>query len=314
MFCTAASFQIVAAVVLPLALCLPAPLRARSSGNEAVAPDYASLYLNVEKNNQLIMGLGKENFRLYVDGAAVPFRLEMPEQPANIAFLVEFSRISGYYVEDLNEAVGGVLKHAPEGNWYALATYSRQLKIDVDFTDRVGEITNGYSQLGDPVWNEINTYDAIWEMLDKMGRIPGRQILIVVGSGMDTFSEHTLEDVRKKIRQENVTVFVAGAGSLFRTTYEPYLDSLSRMRLAQAQAFLQMMADESGGFAWFPNQSIVFRDVIDGALQSVATQYRLVYPNPPSVPGKLHKIRVEAFRIVEDKREDFKVLVRTVSR
>jgi hypothetical protein len=45
-------------------------------------------------------------------------------------------------------------------------------------------------------------------------------------------------------------------------------------------------------------------------MQSVATQYRLVYGAPPNGSAKFHKVKVEAFRIVNDKREDFKVLVR----
>lgn len=45
-------------------------------------------------------------------------------------------------------------------------------------------------------------------------------------------------------------------------------------------------------------------------MQSIATPYRLVYEPPPRPEGKFQKIKVEAFRIVNDKREDFRVLVR----
>lgn len=82
------------------------------------------------------------------------------------------------------------------------------------------------------------------------------------------------------------------------------------MSLMQGQAFLQMLASKTGGFAWFPNHSGAFPDVMQGIMQSIATQYRLVYENATPRSGKLRKIRVEAFRIVNDQREDFKVLVR----
>jgi VWFA-related protein len=295
-------------VVIGLAA-LAWPLGARSG---AVEPrtESRSLYLNVEKGSGLISGLTQENFRLYVDGKPQPFRLEKPEEPASVALLVEHSGSSGYFADDLNAALQGFLKHAPEGHWYALATFSHELEIQTDFTKQIGEITGTYSQLGLPTWSEIDTYDAVYEMLDKMGRLPGRRILIVVGSGLDTFSEHGLRQVQKKAEGENVTIFVAGLGSLFRGVYDSYLDSSARMSLVQAQAFLQMLATKTGGFAWFPNQFNAFSDVIQGIMQSIATQYRLVFEAPLNGSGKFHKVKVEAFRVVNDKREDFKVLVR----
>jgi VWFA-related protein len=204
----------------------------------------------------------------------------------------------------------GFLKHAPEGHWYALATFSHQLEIHTDFTKQIGEITATYSQLGWPTWHEIDTYDAVYDMLDKMGRLPGRRILVVVGCGVDTFSEHSLDQVKEKAESENVTIFVAGLGSLFRGSYDPYLGDSARMSLMQAQAFLQMLAQKSGGFAWFPNHFNAFPDVMQGIMQSMATQYRLVYDPPARSSVKFQKIKVEAFRLVNDKRENFKVLVR----
>jgi VWFA-related protein len=285
---------------------------ALSSAAAAVDPNLetVSIYLNVEKNGNLVTGLTQGNFRLYQDGQAQPFRLEKLEEPASIALLVEYSRSSGYFIEDIDAAMRGFLRHAQERHWYALATFSQDLEIHTDFTQQIGRLTEGYSQLGMPMRTEINTYKAVYEMLDKMGRLPGRRILIVVGSGLDTFSEHSLDDVEKKLEAENVTIFVAGAGSAFRTSYDAYLDSSSRMSFLQAQGFLRMLADKSGGFAWFPNHFNAFPDVMQGIMQSVATQYRLVYDTTVRGSGKFHKIKVEAFRVVNDKREDFKVLVR----
>ena len=285
------------------------PIGARTGSIEP-GGESVSLYLNVERNGALITGLTQGHFRLYQDGKPQPFRLERPEEPASIALLVEYSGSSAYFLDDLNAALEGFLKHAPQGHWYALATFSHTLEVHTDFTKQIGEVTTAYSQLGTPTWSEIDTYDAVWEMLDKMARLPGRRILILVGSGLDTFSEHNLNQVQKKAEAENVTIFAAGLGSLFRGTYDAYMDDSARMSLLQAQAFLQMLVGKTGGFAWFPNQFSAFPDVMEGIMQSIATQYRLVYDAPPRVPGKFQKIKVEAFRVVNDKRETFKVLVR----
>jgi hypothetical protein len=82
------------------------------------------------------------------------------------------------------------------------------------------------------------------------------------------------------------------------------------MSLLQARACSQMLAEKSGGEAWFPNQWGAYFDVIKGILQDMAKQYRLVYAPHGRADGKLHKIKVEAFQITNDKPRDFKIRVR----
>ena len=275
-----------------------------------VKTETVSIYLNAEKDNKLITGLQHGNFRLWEDGKSREFRLEKPEEPAAIAFLVEYSTASSYFMEDVSYALDGFRAHGIEGHWYALATYANRLEIHTDFTRLLGEVTQTFAQLGPPTLSEINTHDAIYDMLDKMGRLPGRRILVVIGSGVDTFSQHRLEDVKNKVESDNVTVFAAGLGSMLRGAYDPYISTSSHMQLMQAQAFLQMLASKSGGFAWFPRMSQAFHEVMEGIMQSVAAQYRIVYDTKIKGGGKFRKIKVEAFQVVNDKRENFKVLVR----
>ncbi|HEV2424381.1 MAG TPA: VWA domain-containing protein [Terriglobia bacterium] len=279
--------------------------RAQASSGEEV-----SLYVTVVQGDKLIGGLLQGNFRLYEDGQARDFRLVKPEAPASIALLVEHSRSSYLYFADIQSSVLSFVKQLPEDNWYAFSTFSRDMTVQVDFTKLSGKITDAFAGLPSPLWSEINTYDAVYDTLDALARLPGRRVLIVVGSGMDTFSGRTLDDVRKRLHAANVTVYAVGAGSNLRGRYESYLSSDAQMRLRQSQSFMQMLADESGGEAWFPKFETAFGDVMRGVLQDIAFQYRLVYSRQLPRDGKLHKLKVEAFQIVDDKRVNFKVLSR----
>ncbi len=135
-------------------------------------------------------------------------------------------------------------------------------------------------------------------------------MLIVIGSGFDSFSSYTLGDVQKKIESANVLVYGVGAGSMLRGQYEPYLGSSARMDLLQAEAFLKMLADKSGGQAWFPRFEAAFQSVLQGVMQMLQFQYKMVYESQIPLDGKFHKIKVEAFQVVDDKRHDYKVRVR----
>lgn len=273
-------------------------------------PRQLSLYVTVEDGDKIIGGLTEQNFRLTEQDRPRPFRLAQPETPSTIALLVEYSRSSWFYYNDIISAMQGFLNVAPDGNWYALATFSHNLQIDVDFTKQKGKVASAFSELGQPAWNEVDTYDAVYQMLAKMERLPGRRILIVIGSGFDSFSSHTLGDVEKKIESANVLVYGIGAGSMLRGEYEPYLGSSARMDLLRAEAFLRVLADKSGGQAWFPRFEAAFPSVFQGVMQMLQFQYKIMYESQMPSDGKFHTIKVEAFQVADDRRHDYKVRVR----
>jgi VWFA-related protein len=269
-----------------------------------------SLYFTVEDGDKLIGGLTEKNFRLYEDGQPVPFRLAEPESPMLVTLLVEYSQASGLYLNDIETSLREFMNAAPDGHWYSLATFSQELQIHADFTKMKGEILAAYGGLGQPFWGEVNTYDAVFETLEKLELLPGRKVLILIGSGLNTLSSRTLTDVQKKVEAANVTIFALGAGSLLRGQYDPYLGSGARMELIQAEAFLNMLAKKSGGQAFFPRFETAYRDITKGVVATLQFQYRMLYESRVRPDNKFHRLKLEAFQIVEDKRRDFSVRVR----
>jgi len=274
------------------------------------SPAQRSLYFTVEEGDKLVTGLTEQNFRLTEDGQPVTFRLAPPETPILITLLVEYSQASGLYLNDIETALKEFMDAAPEGNWYALATFAQEVQIHVDFTKRKGEILATYSGLGQPFWGEVNTYDAIYDTLEKLELLPGRRVLIVIGSGLNTLSGHTLTDVQKKVEATDVVVFGIGAGSMLRGQYDAYLSTGARMQLTQAEAFFQMLAKKSGGQAFFPRFETAYRDVMRAVHTMLQHQYRIIYESRLRPDNKFHRVKLEAFQMVDDKRKDFTVRVR----
>lgn len=273
-------------------------------------PQSVSLYVTVETDGKLVKGLRPTDFRLYEDGKPRPFKLEEPEKPVTVAVLMEYSMSSWLYSEDLVYAIQSFMQAAPEGNWYAFATFANDSKVQVDFTKQQGQILGAFYGLGQPFWREINTYDAIHKMLERLAAVKGRRVLIFIGSGTDTFSAHTMDDVFKKVQSTDVVIYCVAPGTILRGAYEHRLSNTGRMRLLTAQNFLNSIANKSGGEAWFPRFQAAFTDVMRGVFQDVDSQYRMVYSPEIPADGKLHKIKVEASRVVNDKRQNFKVRVR----
>ncbi len=291
-------------------------VRALAAGLLISAPLWAgsarpvSLYFTVEDGDKLVAGLTEKNFRLFEDGQPRPFRIADPESPILVSLLVEYSQVSGLYLNDIEEALRSFMDAAPEGHWYSLATYSHGMTIHEDFTKQKGRILATFAELGQPTWSEVDTFDAVNEMLDKLGLLSGRKVLVVIGSGIDTFSSSTLDDVRKKIEATNVTVFGIGAGTLLRGQYDAYLGTGARMDLIQAEAFLNMLASKSGGQAFFPRFETAYKGVARTIVTMLQQQYRIVYDSAIPADGKFHRLKLEAFQLADDKRKDYTPRVR----
>ncbi len=269
-----------------------------------------SLYFTVEDGDKLIGGLGEQNFRLYENGQPVPFRLAEPETPILVTLLVEYSQASGLYLSDIDAALREFMEAASEGHWYSLATFSQELQIHVDFTKQKGEILAAYGGLGQPFWGEVNTFDAVFDMLDKLALLPGRKVLVFIGSGLTTLSSHSLSEVQQKMEATNATVFALGAGTLVRGQYEPYLNTAARLDVVQAEAFLNMLAKKSGGQAFFPRFPAAYRNIAQGIVSMLQLQYRMLYQSAVRPDRKFHRLKIEAFQIVNDRRKDYTVRVR----
>jgi VWFA-related protein len=238
------------------------------------------------------------------------FQLAQPQTPMAILLLVEYSEASWPYFNDIADAISSFVDAALPGNWYALATFAHNVQVRVDFTQRTARIPAAFDSIGQPLWSDVDTYDSVDKALDMMSRISGRKAIIFIGSGFDNFSGSTLGDVEKKIEGSNVTLYAIGAGSLFRGMYQQYLSGVERLNLYQAQSFMQMMANYSGGDSFFPDEEGAIPDDMQAIMQELKSQYRIVYTPDVKPDGKLHPVKVKAFEIANDKRQDFKVRVR----
>jgi VWFA-related protein len=266
------------------------------------------VYVSVEQDGKPVSGLSSENFRVFLDGHGREFALEVAETPASVVLLVDHSPRS--YRPHIRSAIEGFVEYAPKGHWYGLVTFDRETRIAKDFTKDKNSILAGFFGAPRPEWGESATYDALANTLDTIAHLPGRRVIVFVGSGLDTFSGQGFGDVEKTLESTDVVVYSVGTGIALNTDSPSNSNMFHDLELLQARSFLRMLADKSGGEAWFPDFDSAFRSVMQRLFQDLSTQYKLLVKETIPADSRLHKIKVEAFTIANDKRKDFKVRVR----
>jgi Ca-activated chloride channel family protein len=290
-----------------------------------------------KKGGQIVTGLKKDNFAIFVDGVKKDItNFSTPEAPITVALVVEYSKMGewfGYAASNgMEPGQYEVIRPTamflsqfikPPQDFVTVVAYDMRPTPLTDFTNDPARIQAVISLLlhNQPAFRETNLFDALKftlvggrgdsvvledsksEKADYSGlsAVQGRRrALVLVSSGIDTFSKINYGQARKIAQNAGIPIFIIGTGNLY---FKKYGDSLNatdsllgdpgRMTFLQAQNTLKTFASETGG-AYYP---ITFEGELPNALQSInallRSQYSLGFKPDDARDGKQHKIVVK---------------------
>jgi VWFA-related protein len=162
-------------------------------------------------------------------------------------------------------------------------------------TDRM-KAKEAMSRLNIPAFSESNMFDALTDTADRMSGIEGRKAIVLMASGVDTFSKITYDECRKQLQQHGVPVYAVGLMQYWREYMDSHnaMGSIDRMTFLQADNELRTFAKETGGQAFFPKFEGEMPTVFQGIHQAMRNQYVLSYqPSNTKHDGTFRKIKVE---------------------
>jgi VWFA-related protein len=248
-----------------------------------------------DNNGNYLKDLKKENFRIGEDGTVQTITNFAPsEAPITIVLLLEFSKLGyQFFTYNARSWAAAFLGNLKPNDWVALETFNMRSNVDVDFTHNRDEIMQGLYTMIFPPFSESNIFDALSDVLDREKDVKGKKAVLVLASGIDTFSRMTLDQTLKRIRETDATIYTVGVGEQLFMNQAPGAFG-QQLTYIQAQNQLKTFAAMTGGRAWFPR----FDGEIPGIMQEVATslrnQYSMTYsPTNETPDGKYRKIKVE---------------------
>lgn len=291
-----------------------------------------------KKSGQIINGLKKENFAIFENGVKQEISsFATPESPITVSLVVEFSK----WTEMFGAAAGGGWEPGTYEVIRPVATFvSRFIKAPDDYASIIAfdirptpitDFTNDPRRLSaavdvllrsQPAFRENNMFDAVkfaliggtadsvvlenskqskaeyGGMVDVRSK---RRAIILVASGIDTFSRTNYDQVRRIIQEAGVPIYIISTGNLFYKRFENYLPAVDditggpgRLTFLQAKNTMNTLAKESGGVHY----EMTFEGEIPGYLQNInamlRSQYSLAYDlGEKHEPGKKYKIEVK---------------------
>jgi len=280
----------------------PPTTTAPPQGGVTIAVEVPIVTVDVVATTQhgdVIPGLKKENFRLLDDGVPQTITNFSPtEAPITMVLLLEFSSrgYGGFFAYMGKYWSTALFPSLQQKDWVALETFDMKTRIEVDFTQNKDEVMQGLYHLYFPGFSESNVFDALLETVDRLKDVKGKKSIVLLASGVDTFSKHTLDQTMKQLRQSDVTIFCVGLDRAYQNFADMNggMGSIARLNYLQAENQLKTFSQETGGFAWFPQFTGEMPEVFQSVAAFLRHQYSLSYsPSGGAKDGKFHKIKVE---------------------
>jgi VWFA-related protein len=275
------------------------------------------------KTGQIITGLKKENFAVFENGVKQNISsFNTPESPITVTLVLEYSK----WTETFGRASGGIFEPGvyesvrpvaqflmgfikPPDDYASVIAFDLRPTPITDFTNDPNRIRQTIDLLlrNSPAFRENNLFDALKFSLiggrgdsvvlensesrtsDYAGMVnvkAKRKAIILVASGIDTFSKINFGDTRKIIQEAGIPLYLDPMRVMPGTP--------DRMTFMQAKNQMNTFAKESGGMHF----EMTFESEIPQYLQSInsllRSQYNMAYDlEKKHEAGKKYKLEVK---------------------
>jgi VWFA-related protein len=311
----------------------PAPERPKKIEN---MPDY-SIKVDVPvvnldvlvttKDGQTVPGLLKENFKIVEDGQAQQIAtFNKSQAPITAVLLVEFASTNYDFMRGAFEASYVFASTLQKDDWVSVISYDVKPRIMTDFTQDKRAVVAGLREMTfTPTFSETNMFDALFDTLDRIDRIEGKKYIILVTTGIDSFSKLTLDQILKKVKStKDVTIYVAdvadiasGYCGIHTCRSRGAVMGIGHMDYLQGENEVKTFASLTGGRAYFPRFEGELPDIFHQIGADIRNQYTISYhPTNPKLDGTYRKLKVELqaadggpLKVKDQKGKDVKYIV-----
>ena len=275
------------------------PKGSKPEDNFTLAVDIELINLDVvvtDKKGNFIPELTAKNFKVYEDKVEQKVTNFTPTTaPLTVVMVLESTKnLAWWWYDDAAMPAARFIQMLRPNDWAAVVAYNLNHKILSDFTQDKRELFGSLSRMAFPVSQESNLFDALKFTLDRLDEVDGKKAVLLVSTGVDTFSRITFGSALKRVKATDAIIYCLGIGQRGRLSSEHRMGPVNRLTYLQADNQLKTFAKVTGGKAWFPRWQADHPAILQQVGIELRNQYSLGYVSTNAERnGKFRKIKVE---------------------
>lgn len=257
----------------------------------------------VDRNNRSIGSLQKNDFKVFEDGVAQKIDdFSKGEVPTNYSLVIDNSGSLRMLLDKVIEAGKIIIgTNRPEDETSIVRfVSSEKIEIVQDFTPSKIDLNDaldnlfiegGQTAIIDAVYLAAERVDSYEKTRDPYDR--KRRALILVSDGEDRDSYYNEQQLFQLLRESDVQIYAVG----FVNQLDKEGGFISKSPQKKAKDFLERLATETGGKAYFPSNISELNGIAQDIASELRTQYSLsYYPSNDKKDGTFRNIKV----VIED--------------
>jgi VWFA-related protein len=272
----------------------------KTEDNFTLAVDVDLVNLDVvvtDKQGRFIPNLSEKNFKVYEDKVEQKITNFAPTAaPLTVVLLIEFGRTFAYFFDDVVPPAAQFIQMLRPSDWCAVVAYDLRPEILSDFTQDRNELFGALHRLRIAGFSETNLFDALRDTLDRLDEVDGKKAVLLLSTGVDTFSRLTFDAILKRVNRTDATIYCVGMGQFAQMYFDSrgMMGPIDRLTFLQGENQLKTFAARTGGKAWFPRWQAEYLNIMQQVGISLRNQYSLGYQSTnPNKDGKFRKIKVD---------------------
>jgi VWFA-related protein len=235
-----------------------------------------------DPSGHFIRNLRRENFVVYEHGVPVrDLKVDIEHAPVTLSVLLE----GGGRYQQLNKILGNEIPYVGHplldalgsGDKVGVFSYASVIRTLVDFTDPGDALRDVFDHAQIPGFSESNFYDALIEAQQRTRQMPGRKAVLVITTGIDTFSRATFDDARAAAERSGVPLYCVGLAGLVQRTVTGTEGPLTKIDWSRANSHLDTLAKISGGRSYLRDPDLEIVAIYDDIMEHLRVRYVITY-------------------------------------
>jgi Ca-activated chloride channel homolog len=254
----------------------------------------------VDRNGRPITKLNRSDFKILEDGVAQKIEFFSESQiPTNYSLVIDNSNSLRSQIEQVIEASKILVAANRPADETSIIRFVSSSKIEIleDFTANktyLNEALDGlYTEGG-----QTAIIDAVYLAADRVTKYEQssrdedrkRRALVLISDGEDRDSFYKEPQLFQLLRESDVQIYVVG----FVKELSEEKGFITKSPQGKAKAFLERLATETGGKAYFPNDVSELNGIARDIATELRSQYSIGYiPTNDKQDGTYRNIRIQ---------------------